>query len=574
MQLKNINIILAFTTLALKVLSSPINNNESSVSVENKILGNISFSSEASLPKRRLIKRKNEETEEEEVEDVVSSDDETIEVVLSDNEEKDINNNPEDSEFDEEITDVETEYVTEYITEAATHDENTEFEGENYIARWDYTPEEILRLVEDIKNEETKIIKQIEQVPDDECSFETVIYPIGRKIENIMEAYRGNLNILEKVATDKNVRDTAYDAQVQLDTFEMENISGNKIIQQKILKVAENIANGKFKAPTHPEDIKFYQSMTEKTNSNDAEKQAEIFKLEMRANQLAQDIMNCIDEDETTVVIKKSDLDGVPERYFDMLEPTTEDGEDAFIIDMYNGYTIVKNYAKKDSARKAAVKALGQRCKPNVARLTEYVQIKQKVAHMNGYKAHSDYILKSKMAMNTTNVFNFLDSLKEKLQPIARAEMDKLLKYKKIEKEELNEEYDGILHLYDTDYYKRILTAEEYAVDGNAIKEYFPVKETIREMLNIYEIIFSLKFKEVENPNTWHPDVILYEAYDKKTEKFIGSFYLDLYKRAGKISYTASPYVAYGYEKEDGTRYPGSACLVSSLKNKLIFFFK
>lgn len=296
MQLKNINIILAFTTLALKVLSSPINNNESSVSVENKILGNISFSSEASLPKRRLIKRKNEETEEEEVEDVVSSDDETIEVVLSDNEEKDINNNPEDSEFDEEITDVETEYVTEYITEAATHDENTEFEGENYIARWDYTPEEILRLVEDIKNEETKIIKQIEQVPDDECSFETVIYPIGRKIENIMEAYRGNLNILEKVATDKNVRDTAYDAQVQLDTFEMENISGNKIIQQKILKVAENIANGKFKAPTHPEDIKFYQSMTEKTNSNDAEKQAEIFKLEMRANQLAQDIMNCIDE--------------------------------------------------------------------------------------------------------------------------------------------------------------------------------------------------------------------------------------------------------------------------------------
>jgi len=382
-----------------------------------------------------------------------------------------------------------------------------------------------------------------------------------------MEAYKGNLNILEKVAADKDVRDTAYNALVTLETFEMENISGNAVIQRKIAKVAENITKGKFKAPTHPEDVRFYESLIKKNNGQaDSTKQTEIFNLEMRANQLAQDIMNCIDEDDTTVVIKKKDLDGVPERIFDMLEPTTEDGEEAFIIDMYTGYSAVKSYAKKDSARKAAMKAYGQRCKPNVARLTEYVQIKQKIAHMNGYKTHSDYILQSKMAKNTTNVFNFLDSLKEKLQPIAKAEMDQILKYKKIEKEELKEKYDGILHLYDTDYYKRILVAEEYAVDSNAIKEYFTVKENIREMLDIYEVIFSLKFKEVKNPNTWHPDVLVFEAFDKKTDKFIGSFYLDIYKRAGKISYTASPYVAYGYEKEDGSRYPGSACLIANFK--------
>jgi len=61
------------------------------------------------------------------------------------------------------------------------------------------------------------------------------------------------------------------------------------------------------------------------------------------------------------------------------------------------------------------------------------------------------------MAKNPKNVLDFLQSLKEKLQPLAKDEIKKLLELKKQEKEELNQPFDGVLHDWDFHYYNRYI---------------------------------------------------------------------------------------------------------------------
>ena len=49
--------------------------------------------------------------------------------------------------------------------------------------------------------------------------------------------------------------------------------------------------------------------------------------------------------------------------------------------------------------------------------------------------------------------------------------------------------------------------------------------------LYIFHILAGLKFKEVQKPQVWHPEVCLYAVSDTETGERMGYFYLDLYPR-------------------------------------------
>lgn len=49
--------------------------------------------------------------------------------------------------------------------------------------------------------------------------------------------------------------------------------------------------------------------------------------------------------------------------------------------------------------------------------------------------------------------------------------------------------------------------------------------------LYIFHMLAGLKFKEVQKPRVWHPEVCLYAVSDTETGERMGYFYLDLYPR-------------------------------------------
>jgi len=433
---------------------------------------------------------------------------------------------------------------------------------------WNYTPDELRKLTEKIIEEGKKIDKEIEEIPDEECSFETVIVPIGRKTENEVEVLGANIDFFQHISPDKDVRDASAECSLKLQEDSIER-SMNKKIYQKVAKVVENIKNGKFKAPEDPEDKRLLEKIDLDYRRNGLalpdDKLAELKELKKKLTNISIEFSRCIAEDQTKHVFTKKELDGLSEDFFENLEKTTKDGEEAFFVDMkYPSYFPIIKLAKNENTRKTMMQIYGQRCKPNIDRLKEALGLRLKIANILGYPSHSHFKLETKMAKNPKNVLDFLQSLKEKLQPLAEKELKKLLELKKAEKEELNELFDGVINDWDFRYYKRMLIEKEYAVKDDEIKQYLPINEVTEEMLGIYEKIFSLKCVEIENPVVWHPDVRQLEIYDKKTNEYMGTVYLDLYPRDGKYTHAACFGLASGYDNEDGSHSFPVAAMVAN----------
>jgi len=74
-------------------------------------------------------------------------------------------------------------------------------------------------------------------------------------------------------------------------------------------------------------------------------------------------------------------------------------------------------------------------------------------------------------------------------------------------------------------------------LDAKKIGEYFPSAHVIQEVLRIYESLLGLTFHTVATDDKWHPDVQVFCVNDTKTNRFLGTFYLDLFPRPGKFGH-------------------------------------
>ena len=108
----------------------------------------------------------------------------------------------------------------------------------------------------------------------------------------------------------------------------------------------------------------------------------------------------------------------------------------------------------------------------------------------------------------------------------------------------------------------QITEKEKYSVDTELLKEYFPMDIVTKGLLEIYQLIFNLRFEKIENAPIWHPDVQLFSVFDKTTSAFLGQFYMDLHPRDGKYGHAAVFGLQPGCVKSDGERQPAVCALV------------
>ncbi len=78
---------------------------------------------------------------------------------------------------------------------------------------------------------------------------------------------------------------------------------------------------------------------------------------------------------------------------------------------------------------------------------------------------------------------------------------------------------------------------QEYQVNEEEIKEYFPLETVTSGMLDLYERVLGLKFTEVKNATVWHSDVQLFRVTNSADDQLVGHFYLDLFPRDGKYTH-------------------------------------
>jgi thimet oligopeptidase len=281
----------------------------------------------------------------------------------------------------------------------------------------------------------------------------------------------------------------------------------------------------------------------------------EFVKLSDELSQLQTDFGKNLAADKTTIRISAAQTSGVPA---DIVAGFTKNADGTFTVPVNESTAAFLQYATEESARKTFYFAYSNRGgPPNVALLERAIAIRDRLAHLMGYENWAAYQLADRMASSPARVFKFLEGLDAKILPKATGELATLRALKAGETNDPN----AVIHPWDTGHYDYILNKTQYAVDGDAIRQYFPVQHTIDAVLDIYHTLLGVTFAQVAAPDAWYPGVLEYSVTDSASGKLLGYTYFDLYPRDGKYGHFANfPIIPYRVTA-NGTRVPVAAIL-------------
>lgn len=223
----------------------------------------------------------------------------------------------------------------------------------------------------------------------------------------------------------------------------------------------------------------------------------------------------------------------------------------------------------------------------NVPVLDDILELRRQCAALLGYETWAAYVLEDRMIKSATAAKAFLDDLREKLIPIGKKDLEILLELKRKEHERLGIDFDGEFYVWDWRYYDRKRVETSLSLDNDKVKEHFPVEVVVKEIMDIYQEMLSVRVEAVPDAVVWHPgmhyfpyeslrpfssiaDVRQYAVWEANPSSsnedrgFLGYLHLDLYPRENKYGHAAVWGLIPGFETEQGRNYP-VACMVANL---------
>ena len=239
-----------------------------------------------------------------------------------------------------------------------------------------------------------------------------------------------------------------------------------------------------------------------------------------------------LSNDHTTIAISAAQAVSLPTDFVAASLTKTADG----------GYTVPVNESTvgpflqnetDQMARKAYYVAFNDRGgNANVKLLESAIATRVRLAHLLGYPNWAAYVLADHMAATPQRAEGFLAQIDAAILPKARAEREEDVALAKA---------DGLASFeqWDQTYYENQLRKTKYAVDQNAVKQYFPVQHVVEGVFSIYQELLGVRFKRNTTTPVWQAQVQAYDVTDAASGKPLGRFYLDLYPRAGKYDHFA-----------------------------------
>ena len=204
----------------------------------------------------------------------------------------------------------------------------------------------------------------------------------------------------------------------------------------------------------------------------------------------------------------------------------------------------VLNNAEEEETRRRYFVANGMRAVPqNVALLDTLARKRYDLGRLMGHRSFAEYELEENMADRPEKVWSFLDDLVARTGEKAASDLREL--------EAMN---GAAVHPWDVGYLRNRLLKTKFDVDAEQIREYLPLKDALRGMMEIYQQLLGYRFRRIENASVWHPEVEAYEVLEDG--KVVGRFYLDLYPRPNKESWFYGVPLTPGRRRPDGYQIP------------------
>lgn len=150
---------------------------------------------------------------------------------------------------------------------------------------------------------------------------------------------------------------------------------------------------------------------------------------------------------------------------------------------------------------------------------------KQDIANILGYKNHAEMTLVDNMAKTPDNALRFITEIGNLCLPYAKNESSDLRKF-------CFEKFGKKMQWWDQEFISKKYLSENYNLDSEAIRKYFPTNAVMCGLFKTIEGFFDVRFVENKNKSTWHKDVVYYDVYE--SDNHIGGLFVDLFKRSGK----------------------------------------
>ena len=234
------------------------------------------------------------------------------------------------------------------------------------------------------------------------------------------------------------------------------------------------------------------------------------------------------------LITDKKELSGLPEGTVEAAKQLAESKNKEgwlFTLD-YPSYIPFMTYADNRALRKKLAIASGKKgfhkdALDNQENVLNIAKLRFERAKLLGYKTHAHFVLEERMAKTPEKVESFLNELLQKAKPAALIEFKELESFAK--------ELDAIDHLekWDGAYYAEKLKQKLFDLDDEKLKPYFKLENVINGVFNVSEKLYGLQFKEINDIDKYHDDVLTYKVSNEKGD-LISIFYADFFPRPGK----------------------------------------
>ena len=408
-----------------------------------------------------------------------------------------------------------------------------------------------------IINDAKRIIEMSRMALDDivktirpqEATFANVMLPLVQS-ENAFKLESHILQFYQHVSMDKEIRDRSAEAEKLINEYEIETA-----MREDLYYLVNAVASRNEKLDTESTLLlgkKHREYVRKGLKLPVGPKRDRFGEIQQSLGQLSIQFRKNLNEARVEMWFLPQELEGIPRDVLSELEKGTGDNEGKLLMtsDFPHFLPAIK-YAKSAETRKRVQLAYENKCVKNVPILKEMVMLRDEAARLLGYPDHATFRLEEKMAKKPETVNTFLADLKSRLMAGGREDLEALKALKKSEMESRGETFDGHYFVWDNQFYGQLLLEREHSVDQQKIAEYFPLENTIKGMLGIFENLFGLVFVEIAGDErsefaksgngtglVWHEEVQLFGVWDSEDEGggFLGYLYLDLYSRKNKYS--------------------------------------
>jgi len=409
--------------------------------------------------------------------------------------------------------------------------------------------DEVHTVAERALDEARQRIAGIERVAIADVTPENVLDAWDRAAIVIEDAF-GPISILNSVHPEKSVRDAGDDALIAESSFLTDLFQNEKFYERVRAVVPVSSAQKQLR-----KDL--IEAFEDSGVALPPEKRERFKTISDRLTELGQEFAKNIRENATRITFTPAECEGLPQAWLDRVP--RDEARNVVVGFDYPDYVPFMMNARDEAARKRYyVGNTNRGTERNIAILDEIVALRKEIADLYDVPSFAHYVTKRRMVENPETVRRFLDEVRSRVTEAEIRDLGQLSEMKSamtgIPLEQAN------IGRWDVNFYRERLREQRFAIDQEALRQYFPTKTAVDWMLDVSERLYGVKFEkrlsgvssqlsdgQPATPSTdnqpvpvWHDSVLYLDVLDANDGAHIGGIYLDLYPRDGKYKHAAA----------------------------------